>query len=467
MRRGKVIYGPDLSLESQAPNLRNLDTNGHGTFMAGLIAGNDSGLAANYGRRRLPRHGAGRAHRGLKVGVADGGVDVTQVIAAIDWVVQHRIDNGLNIRVLNLSYGTNSTQSYRVDPLAFAAEQAWKARHRRRRRGRQQRLPEGQRRAPASPPGLRPVRHRRRRVRLDGHGRPDATTRCPPSRPAARRGGCRNPDFVAPGAHLQGLRVPNSFIDAHAAERRARRPLLPRQRHVGVGGDRRRAPSRSSSDSYPTATPDQVKRFAHDDSARQLQRHDARRRARARSTSRAIARQRRVPAPARTSRRSTGTGSLERARGRDHLTRDGVVLNGEIDIFGQPFDSAALAALEAAGSAWTGGTWNGNTWSGNSWSGNSWSGSSWSGNSWSGNSWSGSSWSGSSWSGNSWSGSSWSGNSWSGTSWSGSSWSTAGWMEIGNPEGSSAQGDIGLLGRRARIRSTPAALQPARRSRSS
>src|SRR3954463_4188011 len=38
---GKVINGPDLSLESQNPSLQYLDTNGHGTFMAGLIAGND------------------------------------------------------------------------------------------------------------------------------------------------------------------------------------------------------------------------------------------------------------------------------------------------------------------------------------------------------------------------------------------------------------------------------------------
>jgi serine protease AprX len=45
---GKVIYGPDLSLESQAPNLTNLDTFGHGTFMAGLIAGRDSALTAPY-----------------------------------------------------------------------------------------------------------------------------------------------------------------------------------------------------------------------------------------------------------------------------------------------------------------------------------------------------------------------------------------------------------------------------------
>ncbi|WP_410965819.1 S8 family serine peptidase, partial [Salmonella sp. SAL4438] len=51
----------------------------------------------------------------------------SQVIAAIDWVVQHRNDNGLNIRVLNIAYGSDSSQPYEVDPLAFAAEQAVRA----------------------------------------------------------------------------------------------------------------------------------------------------------------------------------------------------------------------------------------------------------------------------------------------------------------------------------------------------
>ena len=40
------------------------------------------------------------------------------MIAAIDWVVEHRHDGDLNIRVINLSYGTNSAHDYRVDPLA-------------------------------------------------------------------------------------------------------------------------------------------------------------------------------------------------------------------------------------------------------------------------------------------------------------------------------------------------------------
>jgi serine protease AprX len=125
---------------------------------------------------------------------------------------------------------------------------------------------------------------------------------------------------------------------------------------------------------------------------------------------------------------ASGTGSLEVARGQDHITRDGVVLTGEKDIFGKTFNSTAMGKAEALANSWSGGMWNGSTWTGNSWSGSSWSASSWSGNSWSGSSWSASSWSGNSWSGSSWSGSSWSGNSWSGSSWSGNSWSSDTWM---------------------------------------
>src|SRR5204862_6927088 len=91
---------------------------------------------------------------------------------------------------------------------------------------------------------------------------------------------------------------------------------------------------------------------------------------------------------------SAGTGLLEPSRGTDHISINGVVLQGEQDIFGKPFASAAMAALEAAGSSWSGGMWDGSIWAGSYWSGSSWSGSSGSGSCWSGASGSGSSWSG-------------------------------------------------------------------------
>ena len=127
---GKVINGPDLSFESQADNLRYLDTYGHGTHLAGIMAGRDDAVSEPTLANAYDHFiGVAPDARIVNVKVADsrGATDVSQVIAAIDWVVQHRNDNGMNIRVINLSYGTDGTQDYLIDPLAYAVEQAWQA----------------------------------------------------------------------------------------------------------------------------------------------------------------------------------------------------------------------------------------------------------------------------------------------------------------------------------------------------
>jgi serine protease AprX len=423
---GKIVYGPDLSLESQSPDLTNLDTNGHGTFMAGIIAGKDGALTEPYVAAPAS------AFRGvapdarivsLKVGVADGGTDVSQVIAAIDWVVQHRSDGDLNIRVINLSYGTNSAQAYTDDPLAYAIEQAWKA-------GifvvaatgnEGYVFKTGSLTDPASDPRI---------LAVGASNSMGTMTSSDDTVPAFSSTGSnsRYVDVVAPGSHLVSLRVPGSYIDQQDGS-------------TGRVGDRYfRGSGTSEAAAFvsgaaalaiqqrPTITPDRLKKLFLD-SATGLDGYSSRQQGhgevdlqRVLATSTPIAPHAWSNIPW-----SNGAGSLEASRGVDHLTLDGVTLTGEQDIFGQPFDSAAMAALEAQGHSWSGGIWNGNTWSGSSWSGSSWSGSSWSGSTWSGSSWSGNSWSGSSWSGSSWSGSSWSGDSWSGNSWSGDSWSTATW----------------------------------------
>jgi serine protease AprX len=124
---GKVIHGPDLSFESQDPTLAHLDTYGHGTHIAGIIAGKDSDVPAGNENDSTRFVGvAPDAHLvSLKVAASDGATDVSQVIAAIDWVVQHRNDPGLAIRVLNLSFGTTSLQPHDLDPLAHAVQNAW------------------------------------------------------------------------------------------------------------------------------------------------------------------------------------------------------------------------------------------------------------------------------------------------------------------------------------------------------
>jgi serine protease AprX len=418
---GKVINGPDLSLESQNPSLQYLDTNGHGTFMAGLIAGND-GQSGGY-------RGVAPDARivSLKVGVADGGGDVSQVIAAIDWVVQHRNDNGMNIRVLNLSYGTNSTQPYQIDPLAYAVEQAWKAGIVVVAAAGNSGYQKG-----ASAQGLADPAYDPQIVAVgaaDGGGTAtpwDDNVSAFSANAASCSTACRGPDLIAPGNHMQGLRVPGSSIDqsnpAGAISDRYFRGSGTSEATAFVSGAVADLLQR-----YPQLTPDQVKAMLSCDKLSSYNwkqmgcgELDMNKLLNVSVPSVAASQQYNVPA--------TGTGSLEASRGTDHITTNGILLQGEQDIFGKPFVSSAMAALEAAGSSWSGGMWNGSLWTGSSWSGSSWSGSSWSGSSWSGSSWSGSSWSGSSWSGSSWSGSSWSGSSWSGSSWSGSSWSGGSWL---------------------------------------
>src|SRR3954468_8592054 len=96
------------------------DLYGHGTFMAGIIAGNGS---ASNGKYVGMAPGAGIIS--VKVAGATGASDVSTLIAALQWVVQNKAL--YNIRVLNLSLGTDSTQSYTIDPLDYAVEKAWQA----------------------------------------------------------------------------------------------------------------------------------------------------------------------------------------------------------------------------------------------------------------------------------------------------------------------------------------------------
>ena len=425
---GKVINGPDLSLESQDPSLQYLDTNGHGTFMAGLIAGND-GQPGGY-------RGVAPDARivSLKVGVADGGVDVSQVIAAIDWVVQHRNDNGMNIRVINLSYGTNSTQPYVIDPLAYAVEQAWKAGivvvAAAGNSGYQRGASAEGLADPADDPQIVAVGA----ADTMGTAIPSDDQVAPFSAGSASCSrGCRGPNLVAPGSHLQGLRVPGSYIDQNNPA-----GALSDNYFRGSGTSEATAfVSGAVADLlqlYPDLTPDQVKEMLIS-SCDKLRSYNWKQLGCGELDMTKLLYA--SVAPDLTAKQylsrwgvkalSKGTGSLEASRGSDHISIDGAVLQGEQDIFGMPFDSAAIAALEAAGSSWSDGVWNGSSWSGSSWSGSSWSGSSWSDLLWSGSSWSGSSWSGSSWSGSSWSGNSWSGSSWSGSGWSGAQWLGASW----------------------------------------
>lgn len=100
------------------------DHYGHGTHVAGLIAGNsllyptDSAYIGKY---------MGVAPRAnlvsVKVSDDDGNTTVLDVINGIQFAVDHKAE--FNIRVINLSLSSAAAESYRTDPLDAAVEQAW------------------------------------------------------------------------------------------------------------------------------------------------------------------------------------------------------------------------------------------------------------------------------------------------------------------------------------------------------
>ncbi len=93
------------------------DDYGHGTHVAGIIAGNGYDT---FGSRAGIAPDANLV--GLKVLDGNGRGVISNVIAAIEWAITNRAAN--NIRVINLSVGSSITESYNTDPLALAAKRA-------------------------------------------------------------------------------------------------------------------------------------------------------------------------------------------------------------------------------------------------------------------------------------------------------------------------------------------------------
>ncbi|MEV8508845.1 S8 family serine peptidase [Actinoplanes sp. NPDC051475] len=419
----KVINGPDLSFESQVPGLANLDTYGHGTHMAGIIAGSDPATPA--GTPRFDGLAPGAHLISLKVAAADGASDVSQVIAAIDWVVTHRGDAGLNIRVLNLSFGTDSAQGATLDPLSYAVEAAW-------RKGIVVVVSVGNDGAaaprvtmPAANPYVIAV------GAADAAGT-DTRTDDTVATFSSRGNTSRHADLLATGRSVVSLRNPGSYIDTEFPTARVADAAGNERLFRGSGTSQAAAVVSGSValllQQRPSLTPDQVKSLlvrtadplAGADpvaaGAGQLDIAEAATLSPAKDSAQAF-----PPA--------TGTGSLEGSRGTNHVVDGltGTLLRGEKDIFGVAWTPKTWAPAAKDGKAWKAGAWNGSVWTGGAFTGTSWAAKTWSPAPWTGVNWAGRSWTGAAWAGRSWTGRSWTGRSWTAGTWCGRSWTGRSW----------------------------------------
>src|SRR3990172_259402 len=109
---GRLAGFGNFSSEEMIP----LDSHGHGTWVAGIIAGDAP---------KGPFAGIAPAADLLSVKVAgrDGSARVSDVIGALQWVVQNK--DRYDIGVVNISLNSAIADSYLRDPLSAAVEQAW------------------------------------------------------------------------------------------------------------------------------------------------------------------------------------------------------------------------------------------------------------------------------------------------------------------------------------------------------
>jgi serine protease AprX len=379
------------------------DAYGHGTHLAGVIAGDG---AASGGKWRGVAPGAQLVS--VKVAGPDGATDVSVVIAALQWVVTHRAQYG--IKVLNLSFGTDSVQPYAVDPLNAAVERAWAA-------GITVVVSSGNRgpgtiNKPGDDPFVITV------GAIDGKQTADRKDDeiAPFSSSGITQDGFAKPDLVAPGTTIVATRDAGSTIDGLHPE-----AVLDGDYFKGTGTSQAGAVVSGVAallyQSNPSLRPNTVKSILLGSTFRAAQ---------YRSGGGAGL----VDAAGAVQGigsgdwsniglvRSLGAGSLEGSRGRFHvhtdLNHDGQpdLVTGEQDVLGAPWDSTS---------------WSSTSWSSTSWSSTAWSSLISENTGWSSTSWSSTSWSGMYWSSNSWSSNSWSSNSWSSTSWSSTSWSSTAW----------------------------------------
>jgi serine protease AprX len=317
----------------------------------------------------------------VKVAGRDGSADVSTVLAAIQWVVSFRDRYG--IRVLNLSLGTDSTESTTDDPLNYAVERAWQSGIlvvvAASNRGPGPRTIS----KPGDDPWVVTVGS------VDDLGTATvADDRLPSfsSRGPTTADGWAKPDLVAPGAHIVSLRAPGSEIDA--------------QYPSSINGAYRRGSGTSMSTAVvsgaaalavqadPGATPDEIKQslrvtarpVAADDvmavGAGELDAYAAPRTPSGRAN---------VGAP-----RSDGLGSLNGSRGSVRVATNGlvpVVISGLLTAQLVLWDPVGFLSHDWTVPAWYLAPAYVHPWQAVHWSGSNWGGSNWGGSNWGGSTW--------------------------------------------------------------------------------
>jgi serine protease AprX len=390
---GRLIGGVDLTGENNPFQ----DDYGHGTFVAGLIAGDGASSGGQY-----EGEAPGANLVSIKVAGANGMTDLVRLILGLQWAVTNRLT--YNIRVLNMSLGFQPSESTAVNPLDQAVEAAWNSGIAVVASAGNAGPSDGTILSPGDDPLVITV------GALDDMAQPavadDEMTNFSSVGPTSPDGWVK-PDLVTSGRSVVSLAAPGSTVYDESPSAR-----------IGSGNFAGSGTSFSSAitsgaaalvlAANPTLTPDELK-------ARLLG-----------TTS---------PGP-------VGNPFVD---GHGALNAYAAAAAGPMNLSQSAFGlvltlAGATVSLSPVGSlvsSWNASLWSGVSlpqgpaggpdWNGSAWNGSAWNGFAWSSRAWNEGGWAGAAWNGQTWSGSAWDGSAWQGSAWNGAAWNGSAWNASEW----------------------------------------
>jgi serine protease AprX len=387
---GRLAGGVDLTSGSNPYQ----DSYGHGTFVAGLIAGNGASSSGAYSGAA-----PGAKLVSIKVAGADGSTHLGTLISGLQWAADNKSTYG--IKVVNISLGFQTSQSTVNDPLDQAVEAVWRAGIAVVAAAGNAGPFNGTILSPGDDPLVITV------GALDDMATPsvgdDEMNDFSSAGPTSPDGWVK-PDLVTSGRSVVSLAAPGSTIynsypsarvgsanfagsgTSFSAAIVSGAAALVLARNAGL------APNQVKARLLGTATPGPIGNPLVDGHGA-LNAYAA-----AQSGAMDFSQSAASLTPT-----SPGTAvSLSPARPVD-------TWNPSL------WSGTSWAQPPADGSTWNGWAWNGGDW--NSWVGKAWNSSDWSGSAWNGTAWTGKAWNDAAWAGSAWSGSAWTGKAWNGSAW--------------------------------------------------
>src|SRR6266498_2838032 len=356
---GRVVK--QVTMTSLVPNSPG-DGRGHGTFVAGVLAGSAAGYAGGAANAKI-----------VSLDVMDdkGMAMTSDVIAAADWIYQNK--DAYGIKVANFSLHNSVANSFMYDPLDKAVEKLWFS-------GIVVVAAAGNYGTGTGAsgvlysPGNDPFVITAGAADIEGTLASSDDTAAPWSAYGYTVDGFLKPDLGAPGRYIVGPVPPTSTL---VAERPA---SVVAPGYMQLSGTSFAAPVVAAAAGYvlalhPSYTPDQVK------GALMLA----------------------AVAPPTAPVNSLGVGEIKAAKAANvtappnpNLALDQFLVSDPAGGSGKVFDAASWSGAAKADASWNTASWNTASWNTASWSGASWNTASWGAASWAAASWASASWSDSS-----------------------------------------------------------------------